>query len=90
MICAIPAQCFLHVTRINCIDLSGTAELLQISLWISIHWEFLGKMKVVKIVSRITVVKTEATSRMAFGQSFADISINYMDPKRKCANITIC
>lgn len=59
MICAIPAQYFLSVTRINCIDLSGTAELLQISSWISIHWEFLGKMKVVKIIPRIIGLKED-------------------------------
>lgn len=57
--CAMPAHYFLSVARINTIDLSGRAELIQISLWISTHWEFLGKMKVVRIISRIIVVKED-------------------------------
>lgn len=55
--CDMPAHYFLSVKIINCIDLGSTAELRQISLWISILWKFLGEIKMVGITSRIIAVK---------------------------------
>lgn len=65
--CAMTVHYLLFGKIIYYTDLGNRTELIQVSLWISIYWEFLGEIKMVKNISRVK--RAEVSSRMAFEQS---------------------